>query len=160
MNNIVLKFVGLIKFFFINRWGIWYRIFDRDNKYKGKPLCGIDINTTSYNLLPFFIDELTFSRWKDIIINSEFHPNYNTCFYVFNHKGDVIHHSEFRINLMGSEEKLDEFLNFMLEGLLIACVDYLMDTNFYWKNFKFYLLITDRDITNDILYEHFDDKKY
>jgi hypothetical protein len=36
------------------------RVKDRDGKYLGIPLYKLDIDTTKYKLLPFFLNEVTF----------------------------------------------------------------------------------------------------
>lgn len=149
----VLRFVNIISFFCANWMTILSRVKDRDGKYLGIPLYKLDVDTTKYKLLPFFLNEVTFDYWKMVIINSEFNFNRPTHIYVFSYKGELIHDADFKLFLGGPEEELDEFLDMMRHYLVTACIDYMLDNKSYWKGFGFFLLISDRDIKNTILNE-------
>lgn len=154
----VLNFVNHMRFICENWLCILDRVINRDIKYRGRPLHKLDINTTIYNIIPFFLYELTIDEWKTIITDCEYKPNRPICFYVFNYKGELIHDPAFKLDLGGSEEELNEFLIMMRDYLLIACIDYMLDNMFYLKGFRFYLLISDKDIKNNILNEDHDDE--
>lgn len=115
--------------------------------YKGIVKYKIDLDTTNISLLPFYIDEMTFNNFRDILIDF---PYANKHVYILDSKGELIYYSLFTVDkeLELQEENIqlllkerDGCIASLRNHMLISCIKY---NSFFYKS-MFYMHISDKD---------------
>lgn len=111
--------------------------------YKWIPTYSIDLNTTSYNLLPFTLGKLTFTDFKSIITDYLELDSKNTKYiYIFGNKGELITDAPLTFNLD------DLLMEFWLWNIL-QCQDYILSNNLE-EDYKFFIHLSDKNILSDL----------
>lgn len=143
------KFNGAIVMLFLLVDKILFRLiygFSR-NKIKYK----IDLSTTEFNLLPFYIEEMTYDDFKDIILD---YPSRFKYVNIFNSKGEIVSSCELvlykRLESKGnnkillSQEDYD-CINELRDYIFINCIPHCS----FFNPSIFYMYISDKKILND-----------
>jgi hypothetical protein len=138
-NNFIItlpKLIANVLLLIMNKLGF-------EGNYTWIPTYSIDLDTTSYNLIPFTLDKLTYTDFKHIITDYlELGSNNTKYIYIFGNKGELITNAPLTFNL-------DDLLDIFWLWNITQCKNYIL-INQLEGDYKFYIHLSDKDILNDI----------